>query len=147
MAQALVVVVHRHRQAALCLGLTNHILIEDGADFLRRGQLPLDALPTRIARNLFANDVVAQLDALVANENGRAGNELAHFVLALATKRAVKQLFAARLLFRHVLALLFQVSARLVSTLSMRPYSLAAAAAMKLSRSVSFSICSIDWPV
>jgi hypothetical protein len=41
---------------------------------------------------LFADDVVAELDALVADEHGRAGNELAHLVLALAAERAVEQL-------------------------------------------------------
>jgi len=36
------------------------------------------------------DDVLAQLDAFVANEHGRPGNQLAHFVLALATERAVE---------------------------------------------------------
>src|SRR6516225_492114 len=33
----------------------------------------------------------AQLDALVADENGRAGDELAHLVLALAAERAMER--------------------------------------------------------
>ena len=33
----------------------------------------------------------AKLDALVANEDGRPGNELAHLVLALAAERAVER--------------------------------------------------------
>ena len=46
---------------------------------------------------LLADDVHAQLDALVADENGRAGDELAHLVLALAAERAVERIlgFAA----------------------------------------------------
>src|SRR5262249_57163293 len=40
---------------------------------------------------LLADDVHAQLDALVADEHGRSGNELAHLVLALATERAVER--------------------------------------------------------
>src|SRR5262249_31959169 len=40
---------------------------------------------------LLANDVHAQFDALVADEYGRAGDELAHLVLALAAKRAVER--------------------------------------------------------
>ena len=40
---------------------------------------------------LLADDVHAQLDALVANEDGRPGNELAHLVLAFAAERAVER--------------------------------------------------------
>ena len=39
---------------------------------------------------LLADDVHAQLDAFIADEHGRAGNELAHLVLALAAERAVE---------------------------------------------------------
>jgi hypothetical protein len=42
--------------------------------------------------HLLADDVVAELDALVADEHGRAGDQLAHLVLALAAERAVQQL-------------------------------------------------------
>src|SRR6266700_538459 len=41
---------------------------------------------------LLADDVHAQLDALVADEHRRAGDELAHFVLALAAERAIERL-------------------------------------------------------
>src|SRR5439155_10922411 len=41
---------------------------------------------------LLANDIHAQLDALVANEYGRAGDELAHLVLALAAERAIQRI-------------------------------------------------------
>src|SRR6516162_90334 len=46
---------------------------------------------------LLADDVRAQFDALVADEYGRAGDELAHLVLALAAERAVERIlgFAA----------------------------------------------------
>jgi len=40
---------------------------------------------------LFANDVVAELDAFVANKYGRARNQLADFVLAFAAKRTVEE--------------------------------------------------------
>jgi hypothetical protein len=39
---------------------------------------------------LFANDVIAQFDAFVTDEDGRTRNQLANFVLALAAKRTVK---------------------------------------------------------
>src|SRR5262249_36692884 len=42
---------------------------------------------------LLVDDVHAQFDALVADEYGRAGDELAHLVLALAAERAVKRIF------------------------------------------------------
>ena len=41
---------------------------------------------------LLADDVVAELDALVADEDGRAGDELADLVLALAAEGAVEEL-------------------------------------------------------
>ena len=65
--------------------LTNHVLVEDGFDLLRHRQL---AGLTGLGgfRNLFANDVVAELDTLVADEYGRASDQLAYFVLALATE-------------------------------------------------------------
>jgi hypothetical protein len=43
---------------------------------------------------LFANDVIAKVNAFVANENRRSGNQFADFVLALATERAIQQLAA-----------------------------------------------------
>src|SRR5690606_25154731 len=41
---------------------------------------------------LFADDVVAQLDALVADEDRRPRDQLADFVLALAAKRTIEEL-------------------------------------------------------
>jgi hypothetical protein len=40
---------------------------------------------------LFANDVVTELDALVADEDGGSCNKLANFVLALAAKRTIEE--------------------------------------------------------
>ena len=40
---------------------------------------------------VLADDVHAQLDALVADKYGRAGDELAHLVLALAAERAMER--------------------------------------------------------
>src|SRR3546814_11641576 len=42
------------------------------------------------ALDLFADDVVAQLDAFVADEDGRARNQLADLVLRLAAERTVE---------------------------------------------------------
>src|SRR4029079_18313790 len=43
---------------------------------------------------LRADDVHAKLDAFVADEYGRPGDEFAHFMLALAAERAVQRVFA-----------------------------------------------------
>jgi len=89
--EPLVVIMHRDRENLLGMILTDHVVIEHLADFFRRGNSV-----TRFHQRgfvLLANDVHAQLDALVADEHGRAGNELAHFVLALAAERAVEGVF------------------------------------------------------
>ncbi len=51
--------------------------------------------------NLLTNDVIAKIDALVTNEDGRPCNQLSDLVLTLATKRAVKELIAVCAVFRH----------------------------------------------
>ena len=92
MRQPLVVVVHRHGQDALGVRLANDIIVEDLEDLLWRRH----ALAGLHHRGLvfLSDDVHAQLDAFVADEDGRSGNQLANFVLALAAKRAVKRIFA-----------------------------------------------------
>jgi hypothetical protein len=50
-------------------------------------------------RHLIADDVVAQVDALVADEDRRAGDQLLHLVLALAAEGAVKGFFAGEPFF------------------------------------------------
>src|SRR3954463_6317368 len=47
---------------------------------------------------LFADNIVAKLDTLVADENRRTGDQLANFVLALATEGAVEKLLTTRVL-------------------------------------------------
>jgi hypothetical protein len=42
--------------------------------------------------HLLTDDVVAQVDALVADKDRGTGNQFAHFVLAFAAERAIKQL-------------------------------------------------------
>ncbi len=105
--QALVVVVDRHRQDALGALLADDVLVEDFLDFLGLGELVAGALGALL--ELLADDVVAELDALVADEYGRSGDELPNFVLALSTEGAVQQLsvimFAARIFAHAVLKL------------------------------------------
>lgn len=83
-------VIDGDREDLLRALLTNHILIQDGADFLGRRQLVRIALGLGFL-HLLTDDVVAQVDALVADKDGRASNQLAHFVLAFAAEGAIKQ--------------------------------------------------------
>jgi hypothetical protein len=88
MRQPLVVVVHRNREDTLGIGLADHVIVEDAEDFLRRGNAFL-ALHHR-GFVLLADDVHAQLDAFITDEDGRARDQLAHLVLALSAERAVE---------------------------------------------------------
>src|SRR6476659_9828482 len=85
----------RDRKHLLGMVLTDDIVVENFANLLGRR----NAVARLHQRGLvlLANDVHAQLDAFVADENGRAGDELAHLVLALAAERAVERIlgFAA----------------------------------------------------
>jgi hypothetical protein len=69
--------------------LTYHIVVKNFAYFLGRR----DAVARLHQRGfvLLADDVHAQLDALVADKYGRAGDELAHLVLALSAERAMER--------------------------------------------------------
>ena len=89
--EALVVVVHRNREHALSVVLAYDVGVEDGADF--SGARHAVARLHEGVLVLLADDVHAQLDALVADEHGRAGDELADLVLALAAKGAVEGVF------------------------------------------------------
>src|SRR5690606_450910 len=55
-----------------------------------------------LSLRLVTDDVVAQLDAFVADEYRRPGNQFADFMLALAAEGAVQQFLARALLVRHV---------------------------------------------
>src|SRR5262249_10707712 len=87
--EALVVIVHRDREHLFGVILTDDVVIEDLA-YLLWGWHAIARLHRR-GFILLANDVHAQFDALVANEYGRAGDELAHLVRVLAEKRAKQQ--------------------------------------------------------
>jgi hypothetical protein len=86
--EPLVVVVDGHRQHALGVVLADDIGVEDGAD-LGRARHAVPRLDERVLV-LLADDVHAQLDAFIADEYGRAGNELANLMLALAAEGAVE---------------------------------------------------------
>ena len=89
--QPLVMVVDRDREDLLGVFLADDVLIENAVDFGGNGELVAIAA-LRALRDLLADDVVAEFDALVADEHGRPRNELAHLVLALAAEGAIKEL-------------------------------------------------------
>src|SRR6516164_5721402 len=88
--ETLVVIMDRDREHLLGVVLTDDIVVKNFA-YLLGGR---DAVARLHQRGfiLLADDVHAQFDALVANEHGRAGDELAHLVLALAAERAVERI-------------------------------------------------------
>ena len=86
--QPLVVVVHRDRQHLLGVVLADHVVVQHLADLARRRHAVARLHQVRLV--LLADDVHAQLDAFIADEHGRAGDELAHLVLRLAAERAVQ---------------------------------------------------------
>ncbi|MCY1406321.1 hypothetical protein D9M71_215830 [compost metagenome] len=88
--QALVVVVDRYRQNFLSAFLTNDVLVQDAADFFGRRQFMRTAFGLGFL-HLLADDVVAQVDALVADKDRGAGNQFAYFMLAFATEGAIEQ--------------------------------------------------------
>src|SRR5215470_16589688 len=83
--------------------LADYVIVEDLADFLW-GRNAVARLHQR-GFVFLADDVHAEFDALVADEDRRSGNKLAHFVLALTAERAVKRVFRiAAADFTHSLA-------------------------------------------
>src|SRR3546814_20073262 len=80
-------VMHRDRQHALRGVLADHIGVEVLADF-QRGRNRAVLARGDAALDLLADDVVAQLDAFVADEQGRARNQLANLVRRLAADGA-----------------------------------------------------------
>ena len=87
---ALVVVIDGDGQLLLGPLLADDVLIQELLDFLgrRQGRAAAAVLEAVVVRN----DVVADLDALVADEDGRPGDELANVVLVLVTEGAPQDL-------------------------------------------------------
>src|SRR6476661_6674985 len=79
----------RDREYLLGMILTDHVVVENFAYPLGRG----NAVARLHQRGfiLLTDDIHAQFDALVADKYGRAGDELAHLVLALAAERAMER--------------------------------------------------------
>src|SRR5689334_15626988 len=93
--QPLVVVVDRDRELLLGLLLADHIFVQELLDFDRHRQR---GARTAIEFVVVRDDVVADLDAFIADEYRRSRNELADVVLVLVTERAAKDFVLAGLL-------------------------------------------------
>jgi hypothetical protein len=87
---ALVVIVDGNRQGTLGQFLADDVLIEDFLDFGRGRDLG-DTL-RNLALFVFGKDLVAECNALVANVDRRAGDELPDRILGLAAEGAAKML-------------------------------------------------------
>ena len=97
--QPLVVIVDRDGKHPLGLRLSDHIIVQDLADFAGRRDAIL-ALDER-GLALFADDVHAQFDAFVADEHRRPGDQLAHLVLALAAEGTIERVLGVAFGFGH----------------------------------------------
>src|SRR5436190_5114143 len=93
----LVVVVDRDRQLLLGLFLPDDVFVQELLDLLGNGEGGPGAA-ARLEPVVVRDDVVAHLDALVADEHRRARDELADVVLILVTERAAKDFRLAVLL-------------------------------------------------
>src|SRR3712207_3377241 len=88
----LVVVVDRDRQRTLGLVLADHVLLQEVVDLL--GLRQLVELQVRGLRELFLDDLVAEVDALVADVDPGASDELLDLLLALPAERALEEVTA-----------------------------------------------------
>src|SRR5690606_20340726 len=84
-------IINRHRKHNFCAFLANYIIIQRCFDLMRDRQAIRTLLGSRLL-HLFPDNVITQINTLITDEHRRACNQLADFVLTLATKRAVKQL-------------------------------------------------------
>ncbi len=95
----LVVVVDGHRQDLLGVLLPDDVVVQELVDLLGLGQL-LEAELGGVGQFL-GDDVVAELDALVADVDTRPGDQLLDLLLRLAAEAALHQI-ATVSEFRHV---------------------------------------------
>ncbi len=95
----LVVVVDRHRQNALGLLLSDHVVVEEGVDLLRGRQLgEVDLFG---GGELLFDDLIAEVDALVADVDPGSGDELLDLLLRLPAEAALEEI-PSLAEFRHL---------------------------------------------
>ncbi len=99
-AQPLVVVVNRHRKRTFGHFLPDDVVVQVALEFCGRGERIVSFAVHRFQVGQFvANDVIAQVNAFVANEHGGTGDQLLDFMLAFAAKRAIQCFFGGRAFF------------------------------------------------
>jgi hypothetical protein len=86
----LVMVVNRDRQHLLRMVLADDVIIENLVDFLRCRNAVTGFAPSGFG--LLADDIFAQLNALIADVHRRPRDELADLVLALPAERAIERI-------------------------------------------------------
>ena len=84
-------VMHRHRENTFGMGLTYDIVVQHGEDFLGCRYAVARFYKCRLV--LFADDIHAKLDAFIADEYRRPGNQFSDFVLTLPAEGTVKYVF------------------------------------------------------
>src|ERR1700722_12608134 len=87
-------VMNRDGENLLCVILTDDIIVQDFANIDRCRQ-PVLLIPAR-GFFLVPDDVTAQSHTLIADEDRRASNELAHLMLALPAERTKERLLGIR---------------------------------------------------
>ena len=97
----LVVVVHGHGENLLGLLLADDVLVQGELDGARVGQLGDLRLGARRLEHLLFDDFLAEVDALVADVDALARNQLANLLLALAAEAAAIWNLGAALGGRH----------------------------------------------
>ena len=93
-AHALVVVVDGDRQRALRGVLPDDVLLEEPEDLARLGKVEVGDDARRGFRHALFDDLVAQLDALVADVDAGTRDELLDLLLALSAEGALEQVGA-----------------------------------------------------
>ena len=83
-------VVDGDREDLLGLLLADDVVVEEGADLARVGEV-VEAELARLGE-LFLDDLVAEVDALVADVDAGTGDQLLDLLLRLAAERALQQL-------------------------------------------------------
>src|SRR5581483_1995495 len=95
---ALVVVVDGDREGALRLLLRDDVVVEGGVDLLRARQVV--EVERRRGRELLVDDLVAEIDALVADVDAGPGDQLLDLALRLPAE-AAEELLVALACTRH----------------------------------------------
>jgi hypothetical protein len=86
------VVVDGDGESALRLLLTDDVVVQDGVDVLRTGQVL--EVELRRSRELLVDDIVSEIDALVADVDARTCDQLLDLPLTLPAETAEKLLVA-----------------------------------------------------